>query len=309
MDKYAKLFTKAAMIYLLAGAVLGVAVGMNPSLGAQLRFVHIHLNLLGFMVMMIAGVAYHVLPRFNARPVPWPEGVKYHFILQNVGLVGMVASHLAGGLWKDGFAHALFILFSIVAAVSLFIMVYNLLGVLVTPKPVELPARITPGMKVGDVLDMFPASMPVFLEKGFSALANPAARATFAKVVTVEKACQKHGVDVEDFLRALNAALFGKPGSAPLAVPVPAKPEETSKGGATIRKGQYCASDVMVGSLIKAYPETKPVFEKHYGEGCFSCPGQTFETVEQTAQMHNVDPAVILKEINAVIETRLKDRT
>ena len=42
-------------------------------------------------------------------------------------------------------------------------------------------------------------------------------------------------------------------------------------------------------------------FEKYYGEGCFSCPGQVYETVEQTAARHNVDPENILQEINAVI--------
>lgn len=308
METYAKLFTKTALGYLLLGILLGVVVGINPSLGAKLRFVHIHLNLLGFMVMMIAGVAYHVLPRFNARPVPWPDGVKYHFILQNVGLIGMMLAYLGGGLWSDGLLHILFVLFSIVAAVSLGIMVYNLGGVLLPLQPeAEKPTHITPEMKVGDVLDKFPSALPVFLESGFTALANPLARKAFANLVTVGKASEKHGVDVTEFLGKLNAALFGKSiplhkkeDSAKLA-PVPGKGQPDS-----IKKGEYCKGNVMVGSLIKAYPETKAVFEKHYGEGCFSCPGQTFETVEQTAQMHNIDPAVILKEINAVIAKLIK---
>ena len=37
-----------------------------------------------------------------------------------------------------------------------------------------------------------------------------------------------------------------------------------------------------------------------------SCPGQVFETVEKTAQMHNVDPELILGEINAVIEGEIE---
>ncbi len=68
-----------------------------------------------------------------------------------------------------------------------------------------------------------------------------------------------------------------------------------------MQKGQPCTPNTMVGSLIKLHPETKAVFEKHYGEGCFSCPGQVYETVEQTAHMHNVDPEMILKEINQAI--------
>ncbi|MDA0691583.1 MAG: hypothetical protein O3A78_04285 [Nitrospinae bacterium] len=77
MENYPRLFIKASLIYALIGAVLGVAMAVEPSLAGRIRFVHIHLNLLGFMTMFIAGVAFHVLPRFNARPVPWPEGVKY----------------------------------------------------------------------------------------------------------------------------------------------------------------------------------------------------------------------------------------
>lgn len=300
METYAKYFTKTALGYLMLGVFLGVVVAIDPSLGPKLRFVHIHLNLLGFMVMMIAGVAYHVLPRFNARPVPWPDGVKYHYILQNVGLIGMMISYLGGGLWSYGFVHFLFVLFAIITAVSLGIMVFNLGGVLMPLQPeIVKPSKITPEMKVGDVLDMFPSALPVFLESGFTTLANPIARKTFANIVSIGKACEKHGVDATEFLEKLNADLFEK--SAPSqrqevsrTAPVKGQPE-------TIRKGEYCKGDVMVGSLIKAYPETKAVFEKHYGEGCFSCPGQTFETVEQTAQMHNIDPDVILKEINSVI--------
>jgi len=76
---------------------------------------------------------------------------------------------------------------------------------------------------------------------------------------------------------------------------------ETQPVGKSIEQGELCKPDVMVGSLIKTYPETKAVFEKHYGEGCFSCPGQVYETVEQTAHMHSVDPEIILQEINDVI--------
>ena len=74
MEKYAKLFTKAALIYLALGVILGVTIALMPVLGPRMRFVHIHINLLGFMTMFIAGVAYHVLPRFNTKPAHGPTG-------------------------------------------------------------------------------------------------------------------------------------------------------------------------------------------------------------------------------------------
>jgi len=134
MEIYAKRFTKMALIYLALGVVMGVVIGTQPQWSERLRFVHIHLNLLGFMTMFIAGVAYHVLPRFNSRPVPWPGGVKYHFIFHNVGLWGMATTHLAGGLWSGGLLHAAFVGFALMTGTGLLIMAYNLYFILVPGK-------------------------------------------------------------------------------------------------------------------------------------------------------------------------------
>ncbi|HIJ51035.1 MAG TPA: DUF1858 domain-containing protein [Nitrospinae bacterium] len=38
------------------------------------------------------------------------------------------------------------------------------------------------------------------MESGFQSLANPADRQTFAKVVSIEKACEKHGVNTPEFI-------------------------------------------------------------------------------------------------------------
>ena len=103
-------------------------MSVNPIAGVRFSFVHIHTNLLGFVVMMIAGVSYHVLPRFSSRTVPWSAGVKYHFYLQNVGLLGMFGTHLLGYRETN-----LFLFFAAVTAVSLIIMVYNLFFILLPP--------------------------------------------------------------------------------------------------------------------------------------------------------------------------------
>jgi len=129
MERYPQLFIKMALLYLLVGVILGVIIGTNPFLAARFRFMHIHLNLLGFMSMIIAGVAYHVLPRFTARTVPWPKGIKYHFYLQNIGLLGMLGTKLSSDIWMVG-GKNLFLLFSVVTASALFIMVYNLFCIL-----------------------------------------------------------------------------------------------------------------------------------------------------------------------------------
>lgn len=134
MERYPGLFIRAGLIYLMVGVVLGAAIGLNPDLSARLRFVHIHLNLLGFMTMMMAGVAYHVLPRFSARPLPWPDGVKYHFMLHNPGLIGMLSAHMAGGYYGEGWIRAAFVLFAVMTSCGLFFMFYNLYFILSKPR-------------------------------------------------------------------------------------------------------------------------------------------------------------------------------
>jgi hypothetical protein len=301
MQNYPRLFIKAGLIYAVIGALLGITMAINPSLSHPVRFIHIHVNLLGFMAMMITGVAYHVLPRFSARTLPWPGGMKVQFILQNVGLVGMVAVQGFGD-WKGGQHQAIFVFFTLCAGVAFGIMFYNLYFVLSPSEEEPLPTKITGDMKVGPVIDQFPQSLTIFIESGFQALANPTARQTFAKMISIDKACEKHEVSSAEFLEKLNQEVFGKDAS-----PVP--PHAPNEGGSTgqeIQRGEMCVGETRVGSLIKTYITTKSVFERHYGEGCFSCPGQVFETVEQTASMHNVDLELILKEINIEIEEELK---
>lgn len=300
MDNIPRLFIKAGLIYAVIGAILGITMAVDPSLSHPLRFIHIHLNLLGFMTMMVSGVAYHVLPRFSARTLPWPAGMKYQFILQNVGLLGMVGVQGFSGWRGGGTSQVLFIVFAILAGVSFVIMFYNLYFVLSPEKEVPQPTKITGDMKVGPVIDQFPKALDVFLESGFQALANPTARQTFAKIISIDKACEKHGVPPAEFLEKLNQVIFVE------GVPSTSAPESVSSVGQEIKRGEMCAADTRVGSLIVTYPTTKKVFEAHYGESCFSCPGQVFETVEQTASMHNVDLQMILSEINSKIEVELK---
>jgi len=128
LDQYPKLFIKTSLIYLIIGVLIGIGMSANPMVGVRFSFVHIHANLLGFMVMMIAGVSYHVLPRFASRELPWPKGIKFHFYFQNVGLLGMISTYLMG--YRET---SLFLLFAVIAAISLMIMVYNLFFIFFPP--------------------------------------------------------------------------------------------------------------------------------------------------------------------------------
>ena len=71
MSKATILFIKASIIYFLLAAVLGVVMGIwhyNGIVIDALLFTHVHFGLLGWMTMMVYGVGYHILPRFNGTP-------------------------------------------------------------------------------------------------------------------------------------------------------------------------------------------------------------------------------------------------
>jgi hypothetical protein len=78
-------------------------------------------------------------------------------------------------------------------------------------KEVKLELEITPTVKVGDVLDRYPQSLDVFVRHGFTPL-----RKTMARVITIEQACRREGVEMSELLRELNTIAETSVGSGPL---------------------------------------------------------------------------------------------
>lgn len=56
--------------------------------------------------------------------------------------------------------------------------------------------------------------------------------------------------------------------------------------------------DMVIGDVLKANPAAIKVIEKYFGTGCFTCPGMKMESISFGAMMHNMDPEVIVKELN-----------
>jgi len=125
MDKFAKSFVKASLIYLAIGVLTGFIMVAYPDVRFTLTRVHTHINLLGFMAMMIYGVGYHILPRFMGRPLYSPRLANIHVWLANVTLIGLSISWILesslGGIW-----YILAILFGLGQAISVFIFIINL---------------------------------------------------------------------------------------------------------------------------------------------------------------------------------------
>jgi cbb3-type cytochrome oxidase subunit 1 len=95
-------FLKVGMACFVLGAFLGVLLALPPSRdilyrvsGARWGLAHTHLNLAGFVVMIIFGVAYHILPRFAGKPLHSESWAAAHFWIAALATTGMVIGFIA----------------------------------------------------------------------------------------------------------------------------------------------------------------------------------------------------------------------
>ena len=89
MEWFVRAFLKASVTWLALGVTLGVAMIAVPA-WVVYRPVHMHINLLGFVTMMIFGVAYHVVPRFSGAPLHNRRLAAGHWFAANLGLLLMI---------------------------------------------------------------------------------------------------------------------------------------------------------------------------------------------------------------------------
>lgn len=101
MDWFVRCFVKASLLWFGLGISLGALMAGEPAMNVY-RLAHVHMNLLGFVTMMIFGVAYHVIPRFTGHPLYSRRLAGAHWWISNLGLVFLVtgfalAPHLGNG--------------------------------------------------------------------------------------------------------------------------------------------------------------------------------------------------------------------
>lgn len=88
MEWFVRRFIKASLAWLALGVTLGVAMAAHPAWTVY-RLAHVHMVLLGFVTMMIYGVAYHVIPRFSGFALHARPLAGWHWWGSNAGLALM----------------------------------------------------------------------------------------------------------------------------------------------------------------------------------------------------------------------------
>lgn len=93
MEWFIKAFIRASLLWFAAGILLGVAIAIHPA-WIVYRPAHAHMNVVGFLTMLVFGVGYQLLPRLFGHPLRSRRLAIAHLFLANLGLAGLVLGFL-----------------------------------------------------------------------------------------------------------------------------------------------------------------------------------------------------------------------
>ncbi len=131
MDKFVKGFIVMSIVYLGLASILGVLMLGYQNIMA-LKFVHSHLNMLGWVSMMIFGVGYHILPRFMGRPLYSNKIAEVQFYLANISLISMLVFYTLNVYNPHDAFMVITVASGVVQAVTIILFFYNMLMTLLT---------------------------------------------------------------------------------------------------------------------------------------------------------------------------------
>jgi len=130
MNKHTKRFIASALIYFFIGCSLGLLAVAFPDMAYQIRPIHAHINLLGWVSMMIIGVTYFVIPVFVLKHPYSDKAVTLHLVLANAGIAGMSASFLIQN-------NILLAVSSFIEVISAWLFLFNIMSTAIKGAPVD----------------------------------------------------------------------------------------------------------------------------------------------------------------------------
>jgi hypothetical protein len=203
---YAWLAVSLVMLLLLPAyqAVSGIA--FSHAYYGAIR----HAVTVGFVSLMIMGVAAKVVATLNGRDPRQLSPLWGPFILINIGCFLRVSLQTLTD-WHPAFFAAVGVS-GVLEVTALAWWGTHLVRIMLAGKreaaaeslASSRPNRIEGDHIVADVVDWFPQTLDVFVEHGFAPLRHPVLRRTLGRAVTVAQAASMHRVDAERLLRDLN---------------------------------------------------------------------------------------------------------
>lgn len=302
MTVYMKNFIFASLFYLGLATIFGILNGTSD-IGYIGTFAHTHFNLLGFMCMIVFGIGYFIIPRFNGVDLRFDSWVGPHFWIANISLIGMVFFRWLEFEQGETIYSVLFISMATLQAISIFMFILNV-WLTLTPKKKEtakpnktetkkispstskfsieddggITFEVKPSSRVSDLVDYCPTLQDVLIENGLIALQMPGHIEKVKKMgITLEMAANNHSLNLNRMIENIEKYL-----SDPNNIKAAAKVQKPDPDELTL--------NTLIGDVIATHPKAKEIFRNYFGDGCFDCPGQSYESIDMACRMHNVDP-------------------
>lgn len=246
---YVWLFISLGMLVLLPVYQFVVLPAFAPESAAhQIGFSHAyygairHAITVGFISLMIVGVAAKVVPTLGGIDVHKLGSLWGPFVLINIGCALRVSFQTLTEFAEPAFPVAG--VSGLLEVTGLALWGSHLWGLMATRETAResqehqgqshtsvsfIPlaslapsSAITADETVADVLNCYPWLLETFLSSGFTPLRSAIARETLARVVTIRQACEKMEIDLEPFLAKLNERRHHP--AAKLSAPHPISP-------------------------------------------------------------------------------------
>jgi len=215
---YAWLFVSLAMLLLLPAYQFVLLPALAPqAAAAQTGFSHAyygairHAITVGFVSLMIVGVAAKVVPTLNGVDVRALSSLWGPFVLLNLGCALRVSGQVTTDLTATAFPFAG--VSGCLEVTGLTLWGWHLSRLMLGWRPTAhepdaqalLPDEaITAEHRVSAVLECYPHLLAVFVASGFKPLATPWLRKTLAPRITIAQACRIIGIDDSAFVMRLN---------------------------------------------------------------------------------------------------------
>lgn len=218
MDRsYAKTIRTAYVWLIVCAIILLVMPFLGHGTEVQRRFhgSFNHAITVGFITMMIIGYASKMIPTFTGINMHSIRLSNITFILLNTGCFLRVFSQMLVGASGKTIFYGTLGTSGWFELAALGIFGYNLWKTMNTvqetkPSVTKKLTEITKDTKVFDIVDQYPDTLQIFLDFGFSQMANPVMRNTMGRVATIDMATKMHNVDIDKFLNALNDKIVAK---------------------------------------------------------------------------------------------------